>query len=136
MRKVMTLVSMFVFVLSGAVTAHEGHDHSPGLVQAPHGGMIQKVANQYYVEVQGKGDSVKVYPLTLEMKPIPLSEISVTATSQAPKKRNESMKLSPTGGDAFEGTVKTKGLHRYKLELAISHKGKKELLTFQIEPQG
>lgn len=114
--------------------SHEGHDHSPGQVQAPHGGLIQKAAD-YYVEVRGSSSDVKIYFLKSDLKVMPLAGIKAQASMQLPKKKTkEKIELTPND-DHFSGQLNAKGMHRYQLEVEMWVAGKRELLTFQVEPQ-
>lgn len=113
--------------------AHGDHDHTPGTVQAPHGGMIQKT-HDYFIEVVGASEGVKIYPLSKDLKPLPLNQIKISATYQIPRKKKEPVTLQAAEG-FFEAKIPAKGAHRYALEVNITYQNEKELLTFQVEPQ-
>ncbi len=113
--------------------AHEGHDKLPGTVQAPHGGTV-KGTSQIYIELVNEASGIKLYPLTHEMTPVTLKDVTIAGTAQAPKRKKEPVKFT-SADDYFEAKVDAKGAYRYTLELTTTYKGKKEKVTFQIEPQ-
>lgn len=113
--------------------AHEGHDKMPGAVQAPHGGTV-KGTSQLYIELVNEPSGIKLYPLTHEMTPVALKDVTIAGTAEAPKKKKETVKFTNTD-DHFEAKVDAKGAYRYTLELMTTYKGKKEKITFQVEPQ-
>jgi len=113
--------------------AHEGHDKMPGTLQAPHGGTV-KGTSQLYIELVNEASGIKLYPLTHEMTPVVPKEVTIVATAQAPKKKKEPVTFT-SADDHFEAKVDAKGAYRYTLELTTTYKGKKEKVTFQVEPQ-
>lgn len=113
--------------------AHEGHDQTPGAVQAPHGGTIQGTG-QLYLELVNEASGIKLYPLTHEMAAVAPREVTVAATAQPPKKKKAPVKFIVVD-DHFEGKVDARGAHRYALEVTATYKGRKERVTFQVEPQ-
>jgi len=114
--------------------AHEGHDKSPGTMAAPHGGIVQGTSH-IYLELVTKSDGVQVYPFDHEMKPVATKDVKLEGTVALPKKgKAESVKFT-TEGDAFVAKVDAKGAHRYSLDLAVTHGGKKEKVKFNVEPQ-
>ena len=138
----MTMTKKMALVLLGAVLsldgatfsmAHEGHDKTPGSVQAPHGGVVQGT-NSIYLELISDAAGIKLFPLTHALVPIALKDVSLSATSQVPKKSKTPVKFTEVG-DHYEAKVEAKGAYRYALDVATDYKGKKEKLTFQVEPQ-
>ncbi len=113
--------------------AHEGHDKAPGSVQAPHGGVVQGTS-QMYIELVNDASGIKLYPLTHDLVAVATKNVKVAATAQAPKKKKEPVKLTAVE-DHFEGKVDAKGAYRYTLVLETTYQGKKEKVTFQVEPQ-
>lgn len=126
--------TLFLFA-SGArpVRAHEGHG-TPGALQAPHGGVMQSTPELFF-ELVSDSSGLKIFPMTHELVPVPPAEVTVSATSQAPKKKKEPVKLAASG-DHWEAKVDAKGAYRYTLELQVQFKGKKRKVAFQVEPQG
>lgn len=128
------LAIAFVLTISSISFAHAGHDKIPGAIQAPHGGAVQGTS-QLYLELVNDATGIKLYPLTHDLGPISPNEVTLMATAQAPKKKKEPVKFAATD-DHFEGTINTMGSYRYTLELMTTYKGKKEKVSFQVEPQG
>ena len=127
------LMFLMLSLMMGSYTfAHEGHNHTPGSIQAPHGGVI-KGTSELYMELVSDASGLKFYPLTHELKAIPLSELKVSGTYQMPKKKKEKLTLS-SFEDHFETKVESKGAYRYALQLETIFKTKKESVTFQVEP--
>ncbi len=132
----MLAVLMGVVLAGSSVTqsyAHEGHDKTPGSVQAPHGGVVQG-SSSLYLELVNDASGIKLYPLTHDLAPIALKDVKVTAMAQPPKKAKLPVKFTEAD-DHFEAKVDAKGSYRYTLEVSTAYKGKKEKLTFQVEPQ-
>lgn len=129
---------ILTFLILGLITswdfvqAHEGHDALPGAIQAPHGGTVKGVT-LLYIELVNDSSGIKLYPLTHELSSISLKDISIVAAVQIPKKKKQTIKLDIVN-DHFEAKPRIKGIHRYLLELTVDYKGKKEKVTFQIEP--
>ncbi len=132
----MKTITLLILVMgfSNPTFAHEGHDKTPGVVTAPHGGVVQGSDNLYWELVKESAD-LKLYPLTHDLAPIPLKEISLTGTATLPKKKKgDAVKFSPMS-DHFITQVDAKGAYRYSLDLSFTYKGKKEKVKFQVEPQ-
>lgn len=128
----MNKLILTVVLLAGMnAFTHEGHDKMPGTIQAPHGGVVM-TTKETYMEVVQDPTGVKLYPLTHELKPIPMSEISATATAQAPKKKAVKVELK-NAGDHFVVSPDIKGAHRYELKISMKYKGKNENVKFQVE---
>ncbi|MBY0472320.1 hypothetical protein K2X30_14230 [bacterium] len=135
-KKTMLAVLMGVAVAGGLASqsfAHEGHDKTPGSVQAPHGGVVQGTSS-LYLELVNDASGIKLYPLTHDLAPIALKDVKITAMAQPPKKAKLPVKFAEAD-DHFEAKVDAKGSYRYTLEVSTAYKGKKEKLTFQVEPQ-
>ena len=128
------LLTLAILVATQGAFAHEGHDKTPGAVSAPHGGVVEGTKSMYW-ELANDSNGVRIYPLTHELAPIGLKDLSVTAQAIFPKKsKAEVVKLEP-GSDHYVAIVDAKGAHRYTLELSSTYQGKKEKVKFQIEPQ-
>lgn len=113
------------------VQAHEGHNTLPEAVQSPHGGTMQGTA--LYIELVNDSSGIKLYPLTHELTPISLKDVSLIGTVKLPKKKKQTIKLD-SANDHYMAKPEVKGAHRYILELMVNYKGKKEKVTFQVEP--
>ena len=78
------IVLAALLVFQSPAFAHEGHDATPGAIQAPHGGVVQGTA-ELYLELVNEASGIKLYPLTHDLKPIPLKEVKVEAFAQRPR---------------------------------------------------
>ena len=125
-----TVLSAFTF----HAFAHEGHDKTPGAIAAPHGGIIQGT-DHLYLELVNDASGLKLYPITHDMTAIPVKEIKLTATAMVPKKSKKEIVILTPEDDHFSGKYDAKGAHRYSLNVSLTYKGKKEKVTFQVEPQ-
>lgn len=128
------LIVMFLcFFTFRAALAHEGHDHGPGSVQAPKGGVIRSLET-VHLELLSKGKTVTIYAYDTSLKPADVSKFPVSATVTLPKKKAEPLKLLP-GGDHWTGEFDAKGAHRYTLELSIEQGGHKDKVKYTVEPK-
>lgn len=130
------LFGALVFLsFSTPALAHEGHaSHGPTGVKANQGGIV-KAGKHLALEIVAHGSDVKVYPMATDGKSIPLTDVTLKATAQAPKKPKTPIQFAPMS-DHFLGKIEMKGSYRYELQLDASTKGKSEKFVFQIEPQG
>lgn len=114
--------------------SHEGHNKTPGSLTAPHGGQI-KGTEHLYIEMVADAEGVKLYPLDHDLKPVAVGEVKVEGTLQLPRnKKSETLQWTPAE-NYYEAKVKTKGTHRYNIELKVSYKNKMDQLKFIVEPQ-
>lgn len=128
------LVTILVGVLfSVLVSAHEGHDHTPGSVNAPHGGVIQGTDSLYW-ELVTEAGGITLYPLTHELASISVKEISLNGEVTMPKKKKGEPVKFEGASDHFTAKIDSKGAYHYSLGLSFSYKGKKEKVKFQVEP--
>ena len=134
MRKFI-LLAMMIFGIQQVTYAHEGHDKTPGAVSAPHGGVTQGT-NQLYLELVSEAGGVKIYPLTHDLKPIAAKEVTLKASIIFPKQKKVEAIDFTQSNDYFSAKVNAKGAYRYTLDISVLYKGKKETVTFQVEPQG
>lgn len=132
MKSLITLLTTLFVGL--AVYAHEGHLKAPGTLAAPHGGQV-KGTSQLYIELVSDSAGFKIYVLDHDFKSIPAKDVKIEGTAQVPKqKKSEKLTLNPS--ESFlEAKFDAKGSHRYTVDLKISHKGKTESLSFNVEPQ-
>lgn len=114
--------------------AHEGHDKTPGAIEALEGGVVQGTS-QLYLELVGGASGIKLFARTHDQAKVLPSELKLLGTAQAPKKKKVPVKFTEVD-DHYEAKVDAKGAYRYTLELTTTYKGKKEKVTFQVEPQG
>lgn len=120
------LVSVFAF-------AHEGHDHGPGQVQAPKGGVIRSLET-VHLELLTKGKTVSIYVYDMDLKPEQVSKFPASATVALPKKKSEPLKLTEKG-DHWEAEFDAKGAHRFTVELSIKQGGHDDKVKFTVEPK-
>lgn len=114
--------------------AHEGHNKTPGAISAPHAGQV-KGTDSLYIELVSDKDGFKLYPLTHEMKAVPFKDLKLEAKVKFPKKSgSEIMKLT-SSADFFEAKLNSEGAYRYTVEIKMTYQGKKDHLTFNVEPQ-
>ena len=139
--KEVLVAAILAFTLGAGVQswAHEGHN-APGSVQAQHGGTV-KATKSFYIELVQEGNTLKLYPMGHDFKPVPLKEVQIEATAQLPKaKAKTSVKFSEHAVDDatqshYMGSFDAKGAHRYTLVVTAQYRGKKEAVTFQVEPK-
>lgn len=132
MKKFIIVVGAVVGVSLSAF-AHEGHDKTPGSINAPHGGVVQGTDSLYW-ELVSDSAGIKLYPLTHEVKPIAPSEVTLSGKVVFPKKsKGEDVKFT-VESDHFVSKIDSKGAHRYTLNLSFTYAKKKETAKFQIEP--
>ena len=129
---------LFLIIAAGLfqfANAHEGHDKTPGTAAAPHGGLLQGT-DSLFIEVLSTKEALKVYPLTHDMKAIPLNTIKITGTMSIPRKAGKPEALNfIASDDHLEAKVDAKGAHRYILNLDVTQGKIKEKLNFNVEPQ-
>jgi hypothetical protein len=126
------LVLLQGILLSSIAVAHEGHDHG-ATPQAPKGGMI-RVNEVAAFEVIVKGKDIQIYPYDLKLKAHDVSKVSAKAEIRLPRKKGESLMLSPKG-DHWVASFDAKGAHRYTLDLMVDIAGHKDKLSYTIEPK-
>lgn len=130
--KNLLLILVALLAVTGAY-AHEGHDSTPGAIQAPNGGIVEPF-KALYIEKVVESTGVKLYPLTHETQPIALKDLKVDASYTLPKGKKQALKLTEEG-DHYIAKVDAKGAYKYSLELKVSYQGKSETKVLQIEPQ-
>lgn len=132
MKKIILTMMIIFLPLTGF--AHEGHDKMPGAVAAPHGGIMHDLENMY-LELLVDASGVKLYPYDHDLKPLALKDVKIEGTATLPKKTKAEKVIFTQEGAAFGATVDAKGTHRYKLEVTVTHQGKKDKAKFNVEPQ-
>lgn len=127
----------FIFILISAIFinlplfAHEGHDQTPGLNKASHGGTVLagKEINLEYIVA---GNEVKLYPVSHEGKEVPSDKVKITATAKAPKGKIENLPVSFKDG-AFLVSVDFKNAYRVEVNVSTETNEKKDSFKFQVE---
>lgn len=130
------IICIFSLLASIAAFAHEGHDNVPGAQvskMVPPGQV--KATSHMFVEVKEEKGTIKVLIFDHEKKDIPLSDLKLEGSIKFPRKQKaETVKFQPAG-NMFEAKIDTKNSYRYTLDLKVTHSGKVENLSFNIEPQ-
>lgn len=126
------LVGIALLVAHKAL-AHEGHDHGPGQIQAPKGGVIRSLET-VHLELLTKGKSLSIYAYDSSLNPQDVTKFPVSATVTLPKKKSENLALIPKG-DHWEAEFDAKDAHRFALELSITQGGHKDKVKFNVEPK-
>ncbi len=131
MNQVFSILVSLLFSLT--VLAHGGHDHdTPSMVQAPKGGII-KGNEKFHIEVVPKGNELKIYIYTLDLKPVDVSKVKLSLTTEMPRTKKTSSIPVAAKGDHFAATFDAKGVHRYTLIVLLGDHD--DRLTFTIEPK-
>ena len=131
--KILMTITALTLLISGTAFGHEGHDHTPGTVTPPNGGVIQETANLYFEIVVQKG-GFRAYVFDHDMKAIPIKDAKLTGSATFPRQKKSVPVQLSAKENHFIATVDDKGTHRYSLELTADYKGKKEKAKFNIEP--
>ncbi len=124
---------LFTLLTTSPTLAHEGHDHGPSTVQAPKGGVIRSLET-VHLELLTKGKTLAIYAYDTNLKPAEASSFPLTATVTLPRKKAESLALTPKG-DHWEAEFDAKGAHRYTLELSIRQGGHDDKVKYTVEPK-
>lgn len=127
------LTMMIAFLPLGGF-AHEGHDHTPGAVAAPHGGIMHDLEHMY-LEFLVDAGGVKLYPYNHELEPLAISEVGIEGSATLPKKTKPEKVTFKPAGSGFSASFDAKGAHRYMLEVTVTYRGKKDKAKFNVEPQ-
>lgn len=118
--------------LSTPTLAHDGHGDLPGSVSAPHGGKVL-VLKDMYLEIVKSGTTLKVYPLTHDLKPIATSEVKLTAKIDLPKQKEATPAAISTTGDAWTIEVDAKKARRFTVLFSVSFNGKTGNTKYTVE---
>lgn len=120
----------------GAAQAHEGHDKVPGAQiskMVPPGQV--KTTSHMFVEVKEEKGTVKVLVFDHDKNDIPTKDVGIIASVLFPRKsKPEKVNFAPVG-NMFEAKIDAKNSHRYTLNMTVTHGGKPEKMSFNIEPQ-
>lgn len=126
------VTAAFIFTSLHAF-AHEGHDHGPGQVQAPKGGIIRSLET-VHLELLTKGNQISIYAYDKDLKEAAVKSFPVSATVTLPKKKPQKIDLVEKGNH-WESEFDAKGAHRYTLTLAIKQGGHHDQVKFTVEPK-
>ena len=130
MKKIVTLLTL---ALCLNVSAHDG-PHGPEQKVAPHGGVLRDSASLMF-ELVKSGDSIKIYPLTHEGKPIDakLVEVDTKKTNLTDAKKKTVQHTLVPEGDALVVSFEKGSSYRYSLNLNARFAGKENKASWQIE---
>lgn len=131
MRKI--AIGLLIIFLSSLSHSHEGHDHGPGNVQAPKGGILRTLET-VHLELLAKGKSIKIHVYDTNLAPAEASKYPVSATVELPRKKSEPLALTAKG-DHWEAEFDPKGAHRFTVVLAIKQGGHDDKVKFTVEPK-
>lgn len=125
------LIILSAIFMTQPLLAHEGHDQAPGMLKASHGGTVvpgKEINLEYIVSAS----EVKLYPLTHEGAEIPSDKVKVSASSQAPKGKPETLAVTFKDG-SFLTKVDFKNAYRVEVIVTTETNGKKDKFKFQVE---
>lgn len=117
-----------------SIMAHEGHGQMPGAVSAPHGGQVKGTDNLYLELVSGT-NGFTIYVTDHDMKMIALKDVKIEGTLKLPRQSQVQRLTFVEKGQGFATTVQVKGTHRYTVDLKVTHAGKTEQVSFNVEPK-
>jgi hypothetical protein len=134
MKKLIILVALTMsFCLA---QAHEGHDNVPGAQiskMVPPGQV--KATSHMFVELKEEKGTVKVLVFDHDKNDIPTKDVGIVASVKFPRKsKSEKVDFAPVG-NMFEAKIDAKNSHRYTIDMTVTHGGKPEKMSFNIEPQ-
>ncbi len=113
------------------LSAHEGHDATPGALKSNHGGVV-KAGKEINLEYVVSGAEVKLYPLSHDGKDLKVTEVTVDVTSKLPKGKDMKLKTDVVDG-VYTAKVDFKNAYRLEMNVETSHQNKKSTFKFQVE---
>lgn len=125
-----TILAMSLVSALGA-GAHEGHDQTPGMLKANHGGKVE-AGKEINIEYVVSGTEVKLFPASHEGKDLTSADVKLIANAKLPKGKAEPVKLTSKDG-AFVAQVDFKSAYRVEMNVEAEVKGKKSTFKLQIE---
>lgn len=113
------------------LSAHEGHDATPGALKANHGGVV-KAGKDINLEYVVSGAEVKLFPMTHEGKDLAASEVTLKVTAKSSKGKAETIKPEIKDG-SIVAKVDFQNAYRVEMNVEAEVKGKKSTFKFQVE---
>lgn len=113
--------------------AHKGHDHGPGQIQPPKGGVMRSLET-VRLELLTKGNVISIYAYDTKMEPVEVKKFPASLTVSLHKKSPQPLPLVDKG-DHWEAEFDAKGAHRYTLLLLIKQGGHDDKVKFTVEPK-
>ncbi|XGC79442.1 hypothetical protein ACES2L_08890 [Bdellovibrio bacteriovorus] len=126
------LITCLLFI-SAIANAHEGHDHGPGAIQAPKGGVVRSLET-INLELLANDKNVQIYVYDKDLAPAKAKDYPASLTMALPKKKAEVVELKDAG-DHWTANIDPKNAHRYTLELAIKQGGHNDKVKWVVEPK-
>lgn len=127
-KRVLVLVML---ITSTFVTAHEGHNQTPGTLKSLHGGLVLG-GKQLNLETIISGNIVTIYPVSHEGTDVAVKKVTIKGTAK-PKKGKPYPIVFTTNKDNFSTTVDLKGANRLPIELVVVVDGKSDSFKIQVE---
>lgn len=137
-RRILLLCLCLVSLTISELTyAHGEHEHAPGEVQAPKGGLIQDFGEDGYLEVLEKKGRINIFLYTHDLKRADLSQFDLKAQAILPRGKGITQLNFQRGSESFESAYDAKGSYRYTLQLELRDRVEKEThqLKYVIEPK-
>lgn len=132
MKTLITII--FATLIPFSTLAHEGHNMTPGSINAPHGGQI-KGTKDLYIELVSNTAGFKIYPFDHDLKSVPLKDVQFEIFGKLPKQNKADKLIFKTFESYLEAQYDAKGSHRYIVDIKIAYKGKNEKVSFNVESQ-
>lgn len=130
-NKMKNLLLVLALSLTFSVSAHEGHNNSPGSFKSLHGGTVQN-GKELNLEVIINGKELTVFPTSHEGKDVPAKEVKLTAQAKPKKGKAYEVKFIPSN-NGHSATVDLQGANRLPIEISVTSKGKTDKFTVQVE---
>ncbi|UOF01903.1 hypothetical protein [Bdellovibrio reynosensis] len=129
----MKKIILSLLFVSATSVAHEGHDHGPGAIQAPKGGVVRSLET-INLELLSGEKNVQIYVYGTDMTAAKVKDYPASLTVALPKKKAEHVKLTDAG-DHWTAEIDPKNAHRYTLELSIKQGGHDDKVKWVVEPK-
>lgn len=124
-----------LFLFNFSSYAHEG-PHGPQQKMAPHGGIL-KDGKALMAELVQEDSGVKIYFMTHASKVIPPANANIDIKAiQITDSKNKMVKIDVAlEQDSMKIKFDRASSYRFKLTVPLSYDNKKDIITWQFEPQ-
>lgn len=127
----MTTILSSLFFTQG-LFAHGDHDHGPTSKTSPNGGRMIETET-LHVEVVAKDKEIKIYVYDVDLKPLEnLKVLDAKFATKLPRKDKVTLDAK-INKDHFLATFDKGSVHRYDLEVTLTHGGHTDTLKWTIE---
>lgn len=129
MIKISIILAMLI--TSSFLSAHEGHNQTPGSLKSLHGGLVHggKILN---LETIISGNVVTLYPISHEGSDVAVNKVTIKGTAKP--KKGKPYPIAFTGNkNNFTTTVDLKGANRLPIEVLVTMDGKSDSFKIQVE---